>query len=190
MRVNRGGGGFGFSLSGNAPVFIRSVDTGGAAASAGLQAGDRLLGLNGLNIRSACTSSSTRPSLPQLLYVHVHVCMYVGSCIECTASASDVYLSLHLRSATHSHVVRLLRGSGTSPTLLVSSPHSARDWGERPGSANRRLGGASRKGGVVSPLAAEIRQQSSVFRQKMEEVLLPQEKERVMLELSRFSRQK
>ena len=123
--------------------------------------------------------------------MYMYVCMYVeGGCIECTASASDVYLSLHLRSATHSHVVRLLRGSGTSPTLLVSSPHSARDWGERPGSANRRLGGASRKGGVVSPLAAEIRQQSSVFRQKMEEVLLPQEKERVMLELSRFSRQK
>ena len=49
--VYRGSGGFGFTLSGNAPVFIRSVDPGGAAALAGLRAGDRLLQLNGLNIR-------------------------------------------------------------------------------------------------------------------------------------------
>ena len=47
----RGSGGFGFTLSGNAPVFIRSVDPGGAAALAGLRAGDHLLQLNGLNIR-------------------------------------------------------------------------------------------------------------------------------------------
>ena len=49
--VYRGSGGFGFTLSGNAPVFIRSMDPGGAAALAGLRAGDRLLQLNGLNIR-------------------------------------------------------------------------------------------------------------------------------------------
>lgn len=49
--VYRGSGGFGFTLSGNAPVFIRSVDPGGAAAMAGLRAGDHLLQLNGLNIR-------------------------------------------------------------------------------------------------------------------------------------------
>ena len=57
VRVARGGGGFGFSLSGNAPVFIRSVDPSGAATSAGLRAGDRLLALNGLNIRWADISS-------------------------------------------------------------------------------------------------------------------------------------
>ena len=49
--VYRGSGGFGFTLSGNAPVFIRSVDPGGAAAVAGLKPGDRLLQLNGINIR-------------------------------------------------------------------------------------------------------------------------------------------
>ena len=51
VRVVRGSAGFGFSLSGNAPVFIRSVDPAGAAAAAGLRPGERLLALNGLNIR-------------------------------------------------------------------------------------------------------------------------------------------
>ena len=52
VHVDRGHGGFGFTLSGNAPVFIRSVDTRGAAAKAGLQPGDQIMELNGLNVRS------------------------------------------------------------------------------------------------------------------------------------------
>ena len=51
VQVYRGNGGFGFTLSGNAPVFIRSVDPYGAAARAGLRAGDYILQLNGLNVR-------------------------------------------------------------------------------------------------------------------------------------------
>ena len=50
--IDRGNGSYGFSLSGNAPVFIRSVNTGGPAQLAGLKPGDRLLAINGLNIRS------------------------------------------------------------------------------------------------------------------------------------------
>ncbi len=49
--MDRGGGGFGFTLSGNCPVFIRSVDPGGAASRMGLRPGDRILKLNGLDIR-------------------------------------------------------------------------------------------------------------------------------------------
>jgi predicted metalloprotease with PDZ domain len=45
------GEGFGFTLSGNAPVFIRSVDRGGAADRAGLTAGDYILEINGLSVR-------------------------------------------------------------------------------------------------------------------------------------------
>ena len=51
VKVNRGHDQFGFTLSGNAPVFIRSVDEGGAAERAGLRAGDQILQLNGINIR-------------------------------------------------------------------------------------------------------------------------------------------
>lgn len=51
VRINRGSGSFGFTLSGNAPVFVRSVDRGGAAERVGLKSGDQLLQLNGINIR-------------------------------------------------------------------------------------------------------------------------------------------
>lgn len=58
-----GTGGFGFSLSGNAPVFIRSVEPRGPAGKAGLRAGDYLLELNGLDIRY---------SIYILLYIIIH----------------------------------------------------------------------------------------------------------------------
>ena len=57
VHVDRGHGGFGFTLSGNAPVFIRSVDARGPAAKAGLQPGDQIMELNGLNVRSVSLSS-------------------------------------------------------------------------------------------------------------------------------------
>ena len=51
VQVNRGHGSFGFTLSGNAPVFIRSVDREGPAERAGLRSGDQIMQLNGVNIR-------------------------------------------------------------------------------------------------------------------------------------------
>lgn len=52
MRVKRGqGSGFGFILSGDTPVFIKSVDKGGAAELAKLKPGDHILEINGLNVR-------------------------------------------------------------------------------------------------------------------------------------------
>lgn len=53
VQVMKGSGNFGLTLSGNAPVFIRSVDKGGASDKAGLRSGDQLLQLNGINIRLA-----------------------------------------------------------------------------------------------------------------------------------------
>ena len=49
--MSRGTGGFGFSISGNAPVFIRSVDTVSAAARAGIEPGDYLLEINNIDVR-------------------------------------------------------------------------------------------------------------------------------------------
>ena len=43
--------GFGFSLSGNTPVFLGSVDARGPGGRAGLRQGDYLLKLNGLDVR-------------------------------------------------------------------------------------------------------------------------------------------
>lgn len=68
VHVDRGHGGFGFTLSGNAPVFIRSVDARGAAAKAGLQPGDQIMELNGLNVRFVCFS-----------VVSLHTCLHVAT---------------------------------------------------------------------------------------------------------------
>jgi len=51
--VSRGDdGSFGFVLSGQDPVWIKSVMTGSAAQKAGLSPGDAILQLNGVDVRS------------------------------------------------------------------------------------------------------------------------------------------
>ena len=51
VRIDRGSEKFGFSLSGNSPVFVRSVDTASPAAIAGLLPGDFLLEINEMDVR-------------------------------------------------------------------------------------------------------------------------------------------
>ncbi|XP_075421794.1 delphilin isoform X3 [Ascaphus truei] len=52
VRVCKGSSSFGFTLRGNAPVWIESVLSGSPAEVAGLRAGDRILFLNGLDMRN------------------------------------------------------------------------------------------------------------------------------------------
>ncbi|KAM4632343.1 delphilin [Discoglossus pictus] len=52
VRVCKGSSSFGFTLRGNAPVWIESVLPGSPAEVAGLKAGDRILFLNGLDMRN------------------------------------------------------------------------------------------------------------------------------------------
>ncbi|XP_053327111.1 delphilin [Spea bombifrons] len=52
VRVCKGSSSFGFTLRGNAPVWIESVVPGSPAEVAGLRAGDRILFLNGLDMRN------------------------------------------------------------------------------------------------------------------------------------------
>ena len=119
--VARGRGGFGFTLSGNAPVFIRAVDPSGPAAKAGLRAGDHILELNGLNVRNS----------------------------------------------THSQVVRLLKGSGTHPSLLVTSTSPESNRGSEAGGGVRggRRGSASSLSSVQG--ASEMRKHSHAFKHKV-----------------------
>lgn len=52
LQVHRGRNGeYGFSLSGNCPVFIRSVDTMSPAAKAGINPDDFILEIDGKNVR-------------------------------------------------------------------------------------------------------------------------------------------
>ncbi|XP_063286574.1 delphilin [Pelobates fuscus] len=54
VRVCKGSSSFGFTLRGNAPVWIESVVPGSPAEVSGLRAGDRILFLNGLDMRNCC----------------------------------------------------------------------------------------------------------------------------------------
>ncbi|XP_068100398.1 delphilin isoform X2 [Hyperolius riggenbachi] len=54
VRVCKGSSSFGFTLRGNSPVWIESVVPGSPAEAAGLRAGDRILFLNGLDMRNCC----------------------------------------------------------------------------------------------------------------------------------------
>jgi S1-C subfamily serine protease len=129
------GEGFGFTLSGNAPVFIRSVDRGGAADRAGLTAGDYILEINGLSVRTS----------------------------------------------THSNVVQLLKGSGASPTLLVSSElaHSQAQHLQIPGP----IGGSPQ---MVS--RDEHRRLSILFKSQMHQLLPPREEQLVVQKLEEYRR--
>ena len=99
VMVDRGSGGFGFNLSGNAPVVIRSVDPASPAMGAKLKSGDHILEINGHNVRySSGGMAILSPHQP---------------------------LSPPGRSATHSQVVQLLKTSGSSPSLLVAASNGA-----------------------------------------------------------------
>ena len=55
LSVSRGDdGSFGFVLSGQDPVWIKSVMSGSAAEKAGLSPGDAILQLNGVDVRFVC----------------------------------------------------------------------------------------------------------------------------------------
>ena len=51
VQIDRTGGSFGFMLVGHSPVTIESVDPSGPAEKAGLHPGDRIIRLNGLDVR-------------------------------------------------------------------------------------------------------------------------------------------
>ena len=52
VQVHRGSNGeYGFSLSGNCPVFVRSVDTMSPVARAGINPDDFILEIDGINVR-------------------------------------------------------------------------------------------------------------------------------------------
>lgn len=86
-------------------MFVQTIDHEGDAARAGLREGDHILEINGLNVKYV---------------VQYIVSMYIANSIGCI-----------FRNASHSHVIKLLKGSGTNPTLLVSD--------NRPSVDKRRL---------------------------------------------------
>lgn len=77
-------------------------------------------------------------------------------------------------------MVRLLRGSGTSPSLLVSTIMQ-----DRPTSSRHDRGVV---GGARS--MASSGQQTNILQEKMEQILEPHERELVIKQLNQYSKQK
>lgn len=87
------------------------------------------------------------------------------------------------RNATHSHVVQLLRGSGTRPTLVVSS--APQDMTTLPGGGHR---GSTTH--ISHPGHGSVKKHSKEFKEKMEQVLLEDERRHVIHQLTKFSQNK
>lgn len=51
LQIIRENGSFGFVLKGSNPAYIETVDANGAAEKAGLQPGDYVMKLNGIDVR-------------------------------------------------------------------------------------------------------------------------------------------
>ena len=59
VKIDRSRRGFGFTLSSSSPVFIQTIEHDGDGVRAGLRAGDQILEINGLNVRSVLNVLST-----------------------------------------------------------------------------------------------------------------------------------
>ena len=77
------GGGCGFTVRGNSPVFVRSVDFNTPARVAGLRSGDLLLEINGRNVRYVDMYMyqyySTVTAGSHMIFIDCHMCYHVIS---------------------------------------------------------------------------------------------------------------
>ncbi|XP_049818465.1 rho guanine nucleotide exchange factor 12 isoform X2 [Aethina tumida] len=90
--VNRDDKGYGMKVSGDNPVYVQSVKEGGAAEKAGLHAGDKIIKVNGVNVKS-----STHTQVVQLIRERSQVVLTVQQRTPLRHSQGS---SMHNRLAT------------------------------------------------------------------------------------------
>lgn len=93
---------FGFSISGGAPVVIRSVEDGGSAQAAGLQPGDVITELDGEDVQTLSLEQVTTP-LSTLLSTVLHplsLCYLQGGLKSKKISKSSSKFSCHFENST------------------------------------------------------------------------------------------
>ncbi|XP_025161774.1 uncharacterized protein LOC105192214 isoform X2 [Harpegnathos saltator] len=91
--------GFGMKVSGDNPVYVQSVKEGGAAARAGLHAGDKIIKVNGVNV-----THSTHTDVVQLI-----------------KSSTQVVLTVQQKPMTSSTVAVVATATATSTTATTTS---------------------------------------------------------------------
>ncbi|XP_076301596.1 rho guanine nucleotide exchange factor 2 isoform X2 [Lasioglossum baleicum] len=116
--------GYGMKVSGDNPVYVQSVKEGGAAARAGLHAGDKIIKVNGVNVMQ-----STHTDVVQLIKSSTQVVLTVQQKPVATSSAATTATGLQqvgLAGGQHQRPVSLSAGTTmVSPSQPATSLHRA-----------------------------------------------------------------
>ncbi|CAK9805241.1 Rho guanine nucleotide exchange factor 12 [Anthophora quadrimaculata] len=115
--------GYGMKVSGDNPVYVQSVKEGGAAARAGLHAGDKIIKVNGVNVMQ-----STHTDVVQLIKSSTQVVLTVQQKPVATSSAATTATGLQvgLAGGQHQRPVSLSAGTAmVSPSQPATSLHRA-----------------------------------------------------------------
>ncbi|XP_043523812.1 rho guanine nucleotide exchange factor 12 isoform X3 [Frieseomelitta varia] len=114
--------GYGMKVSGDNPVYVQSVKEGGAAARAGLHAGDKIIKVNGVNVMQ-----STHTDVVQLIKSSTQVVLTVQQKPVATSSAATTATGLQVGLAGgHQRPVSLSAGTTmVSPSQPATSLHRA-----------------------------------------------------------------
>ncbi|XP_076176092.1 rho guanine nucleotide exchange factor 2 isoform X2 [Ptiloglossa arizonensis] len=115
--------GYGMKVSGDNPVYVQSVKEGGAAARAGLHAGDKIIKVNGVNVMQ-----STHTDVVQLIKSSTQVVLTVQQKPVATSSAATTATGLQVGLAGGQHQRPVSLSAGTtmvSPSQPATSLHRA-----------------------------------------------------------------
>ncbi|CAL7948274.1 unnamed protein product [Xylocopa violacea] len=115
--------GYGMKVSGDNPVYVQSVKEGGAAARAGLHAGDKIIKVNGVNVMQ-----STHTDVVQLIKSSTQVVLTVQQKPVATSSAAMTATGLQVGLAGGQHQRPVSLSAGTtmvSPSQPATSLHRA-----------------------------------------------------------------
>ncbi|XP_034949191.1 rho guanine nucleotide exchange factor 12 isoform X2 [Chelonus insularis] len=133
--VHKDDAGYGMKVSGDNPVYVQSVKEGGAAARAGLHAGDKIIKVNGVNVMQ-----STHTEVVQLIKSSTQVVLtvqqkpvgssMVGLQVGTTQHQRPTSLSAASTMVSPSHPATSLHRASTAPA--GGAPCTARITGPQP----------------------------------------------------------
>ncbi|XP_011332497.1 rho guanine nucleotide exchange factor 12 isoform X2 [Ooceraea biroi] len=168
--------GFGMKVSGDNPVYVQSVKEGGAAARAGLHAGDKIIKVNGVNVMQ-----STHTDVVQLIKSSTQVVLTVqqkpvvtsgATAVTATATGTTVSgLQVGVAGATsqqHQRPVSLSAAGNMSPTQSATSLHRA---------STAPAGGAPCNARITGPQPVDLEKKRQLETQRVHTFQLMLEKE-------------
>ncbi|XP_077272585.1 rho guanine nucleotide exchange factor 2 isoform X2 [Temnothorax americanus] len=171
--------GFGMKVSGDNPVYVQSVKEGGAAARAGLHAGDKIIKVNGVNVMQ-----STHTDVVQLIKSSTQVVLTVQQKPVTSGNAAAVAAIATVTTATttsglqvgvvgatsqqHQRPVSLSAAGNMSPSQPTTSLHRA---------STAPAGGAPCNTRITGPQPVDLEKKRQLETQRVHTFQLMLEKE-------------